>query len=350
MSNSETNNARKTTTTNIVRFMHRRAFDIAYAVFTLFLALYYAIYISAMAAPIWDGAVYLENAQNWLANNPIYEPFRPPLLSWIIAGIWAVSRVEDWTIIKYLQAAFTMAAGIMLYLTLRKHKGGPFAFGVASLTMLDTQVFYNSALILTEGISLFFLTLTLYFSKTENITRRSAGIGGGLSLALTFAARYPIVLQAIAIIAVETLIRRNLRFLENVVIGAFPALLVIVMVVFLKTGAIAVALEGDTNFTVLLSPFYLINSISIWGYAILLVPFVFLFKRTFEDKYNYTFIAWFMVSLLFWSANISNHQERFGIQFAPAVYFLALLAIENIIKSSLIFQHLSMKNRVNHDN
>lgn len=75
--------------------MHRRVFDIAYVVFTLFLALYYAIYISAMAAPIWDGAVYLENAQDWLANSPIYEPFRPPLLSWIIAGIWAVSRVED---------------------------------------------------------------------------------------------------------------------------------------------------------------------------------------------------------------------------------------------------------------
>jgi len=344
MSDSETNDARKAATTIIIRFLKRRVFDVAYLVFTLFLALYYAIYISAMAVPIWDGAVYLENAEDWLAGDPLYEPFRPPLLSWIIAGIWAVSRVEDWTIIKYLQAGFTMGAGIMLYLTLRKHKGGPFAFGVASLTMLNTQVFYNSALILTEGISLFFLTLTLYFSKTENIKRmRLTGIGSGLSLALTFAARYPIVLQAITIIAVEALIRRNHRLLENAMIGAIPVLSAIALLVFLKTGTFAVALEGDTNLTILLSPFYVINSISIWGYAILLVPFAFLFKRTFEDKYNYTFIAWLIVSFLFWSANTSNHQERFGIQFAPAVYFLALLTIENIVKSKFIFRYLTKK-------
>jgi hypothetical protein len=344
MSDWETNDPRKATTTSTIsRLLQRRVFDVAYVVFTLFLAMYYAIYISTMAAPIWDGAVYLENAQNWLTGDPLYEPFRPPLISWIIAGIWAVSRVEDWTIIRYLQAAFTMGAGIMLYLTLRKHKGGPFAFGVASLTMLNTQVFYNSALILTEGISLFFLTLTLYFMKSENITRmRFAGIGSGISLAFTFAARYPIVLQGIAIIAVEALIRRNHRLLENAIVGAVPVLSVIVLLVLLKTATFAVALEGDTNFTVLLSPFYVINSIAIWGYAVLLVPLAFLFKRTFEDKYNYTFIAWFIVSLLFWSAS-TNHQERFGIQFSPAVYFLALLAIENIVKSKLIFQVSTMR-------
>lgn len=109
-------------------------------------------------------------------------------------------------------------------------------------------------------------------------------------------------------------------------------------------------MEGDTNFTVLLSTFYVINSIAIWGYAVLLIPLAFLFKRTLEDKYNYTFIAWFFVSLLFWSADTSKHPEGFGIQFANAVYFLALLAIENIVKSKLIFQHSSVKRKVNDDN
>ena len=127
MSDWETNDPRKAATTSTIsRLLQRRVFDVAYVVFTLFLGVYYAIYISTMAAPIWDDAVYLENAQNWLTGGPLYEPFRSPLISWIIAGIWTVSRVEDWTIIRYLQAAFTMGAGIMIYLTLTKHKGGPF--------------------------------------------------------------------------------------------------------------------------------------------------------------------------------------------------------------------------------
>ena len=156
-----------------------------------------------------------------------------------------------------------MGAGIMLHLTLRKHKGDPFAFGVATLTLVNTQVFYTSALILTEGISLFFLTLTLCFCRTDNITRsRIAGIGSGISIALTFAARYPIVLHAIVIIIVEALIRKNQRLLENVMIGAVLALSIIVLLMPLKTGGFALALEGDTNFTVSLSPFYVINSIT----------------------------------------------------------------------------------------
>jgi len=78
MSDWETNDAREAATTNISRFLWRRGFDIAYVVFTLFLAVYYAIYISTMVLPIWDGAVYLENAQDWLTGDPLYEPFRPP--------------------------------------------------------------------------------------------------------------------------------------------------------------------------------------------------------------------------------------------------------------------------------
>jgi hypothetical protein len=296
-----------------------------------------------MALPIWDGAVYLENANNWLSGTPLYESFRPPLISWLIAGIWAATDVNDWTMIRYLQAPFTIGSGIILYMTLRRHKGSAFAFGVGSLTMLNTQVFYNSSLILTEGLSLFFLTLTLYFSKLKDVGKRMPSLGAGISLALTFAARYPIVVQALAIIAIEALIRKNERFFAKAMLVAVPLIAIVVILVFLKAGSFSMALEADAGFTILLSPYYVINSTQIWGYAVLLVPAVFIFKRTFEDRYNYTFIVWFIVGLLFWSSNISNHQERFGIQFTPAVYFLAMLTIENIMKSKLVSPKLRLK-------
>jgi hypothetical protein len=117
--------------------------------------------------------------------------------------------------------------------------------------------------------------------------------------------------------------------------GMLPVILIVVLVVFLKAGAFQTALAKDTAFTLLLTSFYLRNSIDIWGLAFLLVPIALLHERTYSDKYNYSFIAWFIVSLLFWSASSSNFQFRFTIQYTPSVYFLSILAIENIIKNGI---------------
>lgn len=306
--------------------------DIAFSIFVLLLAFSYYYYISAMVVPRWDGAAYLENAQNWIRGEPIFEPFRPQLLSWIMGAIWIVGG-ENWEPMKYLQAGFTVGAGVIFYITLRKYKGGLFAFAVVSLTMLNAIIFNTSAQIYTEGIALFFLVLTLYIVKSK---RPRLWPLSGISAALTFAARYPIIIQALAIVVVETIIQRNHRIFARAMMGAVPIISLVVIVIFLKTGAFQVALDKDSGLTTQLSPFYVLNSISIWGYAILLVPIAFLFKRTFRDKYNYTFIAWFLVALIFWSANATNHQERFTFQFTPAVYFLAILAIENIMKSNFL--------------
>jgi len=319
---------------NFVNALMAHKIDLAFGAFMLILTLHYVIYILPIQVPIWDGAVYLENAKNWLEGEPLYRAFRPQLFSWIISGIWSITG-ENWLIIKYLQVSFTLGAGIVLYLTLRKYKGGLFAIGVVSLTMLNAQVFYFSVQMLTEGISLFFLVLALYFLKGKNAKHWPLG---GVSIGLTFASRYPIILQALVIMVVESLIRSNPRIFMRAMIGAIPVISIVVLVLFLKTGTFEVALEQDTGVSVLLSPFYIMRAIPIWSFAILLVPVAFLFRKTYTDKYNYTFIAWFLVSLVFWSANASNHQERFAIQYAPAVYFLAILAVENIVKSKPIFQ------------
>lgn len=104
--------------------------------------------------------------------------------------------------------------------------------------------------------------------------------------------------------------------------------------VFLKTGTFQTALAKDTNFTFLLSPYYVQNSIVAWGWVFLLVPIAFILRETYVNRYNWVFVAWFVFSLLFWSANATNHDLRFAIQFTPAVNFLALLALERFVKNS----------------
>jgi hypothetical protein len=102
--------------------LNEHKIDIVFAIFCIFLVYGYTYYISLMKVPIHDGAYYLLNAHDWLTNNPLSEFYRPPLISWIIAGVWSITG-ESWVVVKGLQAAFTVSAGIILYLVLRKHKG-----------------------------------------------------------------------------------------------------------------------------------------------------------------------------------------------------------------------------------
>src|SRR5881628_2397269 len=86
--------------------MHK--IDTAFAMFSFMLAVSYYFYVSEMVVPRWDGAAYLENAQNWIKGEPLFEPFRPQLMSWMMAIVWTVSG-ENWEPMKYLQAGFTIA-------------------------------------------------------------------------------------------------------------------------------------------------------------------------------------------------------------------------------------------------
>jgi 4-amino-4-deoxy-L-arabinose transferase-like glycosyltransferase len=319
---------------DITTLLNLHKIDIAFGLLMVILFLQYNYYISLNEVPKWDGAAYLNNARSWLSGTPLFQDFRPPLISLLIAGIWVFTG-ENWQTIQFLQAAFTMGAGILLYVTIRKYKGSLFALGVSALTMLNAQVFIASTQIYTEGLSLFFLVATLYFLKTS---KPSNWFLAGIMMGLTFASRYPIILQAVTIFIIETLIRKDWKLPLRTIAAVVPVFMIVIVVLFLKTGTFQVALAKDSNLTLFLSEFYLVNSIDIWGLAFLLVPVAFLFRRTYADKYNYTFIAWFVVALLFWSASTSNHQFRFAIQFTPAVYYLAILAIENIVKSNMTIE------------
>ena len=93
-----------------------------------------------MKVPIHDGVVYLLNAKSWLYSTEMYEAYRPQMLSWVISGIWKLIG-ENWIITKYIQSAFTVGSGIILYMLIKQYKGPAFAFGVSTLTMMNATVF-----------------------------------------------------------------------------------------------------------------------------------------------------------------------------------------------------------------
>jgi cellulose synthase/poly-beta-1,6-N-acetylglucosamine synthase-like glycosyltransferase len=324
-----------TKSNNFYKVVLSNKFDIAFVFFVAALAINYHLQISQIVFPVWDAAIYLENAQDWLRNETLDAAYRPPLISWIIAGVWSITG-EDWTIAKYIQPVFTLGAAVILYLTLKKHKGDFFAFGVTALTMLNPYVLIYSKHILTEGISLFFLVLSIYFLKSEN---RYSWIFAGIAMGLTFGSRYPVFIVAVVIFLTELITQLNakkLKLFAHTMVGLVPICLLIISAVYIKSGSFTVAIERDTRVSLFLSLFYVENFIQIFGFISLLLPIALLLRRTYIDRYNHAYIAWFIFGFLAWSAISENQQERFMIQITPAVYFLSALAIEDLWKRSKV--------------
>ncbi|HKG70698.1 MAG TPA: glycosyltransferase, partial [Nitrososphaeraceae archaeon] len=197
--------------------------------------------------------------------------------------------------------------------------------------------------LLTEGVSLFFLVLSIYFLKSE---KQYSWIFAGIAMGLTFGSRYPVLIMAAAFFVTELFTRQDakkLKLFAHTMIGLVPSILLIILTVYLKSGEFSLAIERDTEVSLFLSLFYVEGFVRIFGFIALLLPVAVLFRRTYSDKYNYGFIAWFVIGFLFWSGVSENQQERFMIQLTPAVYFLAFLAIENIWKRSEVVSVSTIK-------
>jgi len=123
-----------------------------------------------------------------------------------------------------------------------------------------------------------------------------------------------------------------MKFAIRALLGILPAVMLVIFVVYLKTGALDFAMAQDTHFGPPLSAYYLNRWADIWGWSFIFIPVAFLFKSTFTDRYNYAFIAWFAISLAFWSANAANHQDRFAIHMLAPAYSIAFIGIENVAK------------------
>ena len=77
---------------NFARAVSSRKFDIALIFLIAVLAISYYSYISQIAFPFWDGAIYLENAQNWLRNEPLEGSLQTPITlldhCWYLVNHW----------------------------------------------------------------------------------------------------------------------------------------------------------------------------------------------------------------------------------------------------------------------
>src|SRR6185295_15411368 len=213
--------------------------DFVFVLFTIFLTGYLIYQIESIKVPIWDSAVYLVNARNWAENMPLIEGFRPPLISWVIMAFNAVLG-GGFEAIKYVSIIFPIVTSVLLYSILRRSSGGLFALTVVILTMLNQQVLTNNTQVLSEGISLLFLVLQLYLFRSNNPRN---WIFGGVALGLTFAARYPIGVQAIAILLAEVIFNNNIKLFRNALMGAAPIILIAIALVILKTGAFQMTIE-----------------------------------------------------------------------------------------------------------
>lgn len=331
----------KLKSSDITFYLKKYKIDILFGLFLIILSFQYYLFVSKLEVPAFDSSSYLLNARDWLYGEPLHLTGVAPLISWIGAGIWYFTGV-DWKILKLISPIFAIASAIILYIVIRNLKGSLFAFSVLALTMLNAVFFVWTAHFYEEAIPLFFVVATLFFLRSN---KPSYWIIGGIMIGLTFSAKYPIVLQSFAILFAMFLIKRNFKLLIRALITAISIIIIILFIVSLKVGVSnqivisrGLGLEGSgVIYNFYATSYYIINSLNFWGWIFLFLPLCFIFRKTYTNVNNFVFIIWFFVGLTYWSSvdNAGFNDYRHIIQFSPAVYFLIILAIENIFKTNI---------------
>lgn len=314
-----------------------RMFDVGLASFLGALFTFKVGMINQIVLPIWDGAIYLTNARNILLGQSLYEWFRPPLLSAMTAIVWLFTG-ENYIPIKYIQLIFTMLAGVVFYIILKRDMGAPFGFAGTLLLMTSTQILLWSDHILVHGISLFFAVLTVLLWRKYTGKR---WLLGGITGSLAILARYPTAIIISAVLLAYTINHKKLFLLYGALIGLFaplflvylysPSLLVeLTTKILLKWfGFAGATLPGQEG-----ALFYVLNSWKIFGFAIFLALPVLLLKSTYNEVHSRVWCLWLLMSLAIFSA--MGHKElRFTFEWTPAVAYLATLTIAKASKLRL---------------
>lgn len=297
-------------------------------IFVIMLLIFIALqvdYVSKLTSPGWDGGVYLENAKNWEEGAEIYQPYRPQLISMVAAPLFTVfTEVEVFEIFKWSSLFFAVLSIVLLYIILKEDETGIFALGVCLLILFNKYFFYHTSQIYTENISLFFLVCVLYYSRKKNT---AAYVMAGALMGLTFASRYPIVLQAGIIILISNILRKDTKGFFVSAGAAFVIGATYIATIIIKTGSFSVGHGADMKFH-FISTFYLENVFEIFGPVFLLVIMGLFFLK----KRDFVYVGWALAAFIFWSLNATNHQIRFSIQWMPAVYYLGMVAIREVME------------------
>lgn len=312
------------------------------ATFSLFLIFkLYMVY--KIDIPIWDASAFLVNARNMLHGEPLYEWFRPPLVSALIAFIWAIGG-ENLLIVKPLDTLFTTGSAVILYLILRRHGVRHYiAIIAATLFLTSTQVLLWSDYILSHAPTTFFTLLMVFFlfpprSSSPHLPHTMIFLGG-ISASLAFFSRYTTLVTVAAIFFTWFASHRRLSYLFAFLVGALTPVIIYTGVRGIGVDQFAVELmniytihganPGDPSSE---SPLYYVEkywpNFKVLG--LLALPAIFQ-RSSYTDRNARVWIFWLASALIF-GALTSNRQLRFTFEWVPAISALAALSLQRIVE------------------
>ncbi|UCH37828.1 MAG: glycosyltransferase family 39 protein [Candidatus Bathyarchaeota archaeon] len=326
------------------RRLHIDGSDIAVTMFLGLLLGFKLMRIDQILFPIWDGAVSLINARNLLAGVPLYEWFRPLVLSVITAGIWLFTG-ENFVIIKYVHIIFTLLTGVVFYILLKKDMGGSYALAGTILLMTSTQILLWSDHMIVHGISVFFATLTVWLWR-KNTAKR--WILGGLSGSLALLSRYPTGFIIVVVLIAYTITHKKLFLFYSALVGLLlplvplyfysPPLLVEVLFALVGHYSGLSDVPGTVGADVGTPLFYISNAWNVFKVCSILAVLALVFKSTYTKVKNRVWLFWLGSSFIIYTV-IPNQNVRFTFEWTPAVVYLAMLTI---FKATSAFQSLKL--------
>jgi len=186
----------------------------------------------------WDEAVYLGLAKNLYEGKGYFinfndENFRPPLFPFIIYLLWKFFGVSE-LLVRLVLPIFAILSVITLYIFVKKMYDEEKAI-IASLILATSHMFiFYSLKILPESLFIFLSTLSLYFFYLAiELNKKKYFLFAGVTMALSFLARYPGLILALFYLLYPLFSRKKSKWFKDRMYWLGMALFFILLVPWL---------------------------------------------------------------------------------------------------------------------
>lgn len=294
----------------------------------------------------WDGYVYLLNARAFvegLGAPNYFEVLRPPLLPFMILEIWQTFG-EGIGKAAIISPIFTVAAGTLLYALVKEMFDARAGLIASAGFLLSPTIMTNTDLILVHGISVFFVTLTI-FSLWRARREPAYYAIAGASIAFASLTRYPdflviIVAAIFLLVDLKEKSRKRRDILKWSLLGAAVFVLLWLPwfwwcqavyndpLVSLKLGTVSgyATTTGVWNFYLLGLP----TVLTFPGLTLLILGIA--SRGWLRDRRRIFFGFWFLIFFIFYSS-WPNQDLRFMVEWAPPLFALIGIGASPFIES-----------------
>jgi hypothetical protein len=310
-------------------------------IFTIAFVTAWTIYelATALMHPLitWDGMVYWLNGQSYLQGRwPVYEFFRPPTLPLFLAFTQYLGLTIQTTVVWH--PIVTGLSGFILFLILRGFVREWLASVGTMLYLATSVVELWSTSILTHGLGNLFLLSGIFFLTRTNPTFKKE-ILGAVFLTIAIYTRYPLAVVVIPFGVWYAVTRKRIVDLDALLVGGILPLVPAILsnpLSILDTAREIFGIEflGQKSVFVA-SPSPLVTSPAFyleWLIGNLQLLTVFLgigIVAVLRARKSPTFVfaIWFIPYLVTFSF-LSNRQDRFVFEIAPAIAALVVIGAE----------------------